>query len=421
MSLYKTYIFPIHPDDQEQARQISRCAGRIYSKTVSTVHKLHERKDIWLSESAMKKLIRLYAEDFLTHAQSEQAAVEQYYKALDSFFVKRKSDDTARPPYRTFKYQNVVYKESAITRMDDKVRFSNGRKGTPLYIKVEYFDGEIKYAEMIYNTYKESYQMHVVVDIESNIQVEDSDKVMSVDLGQIHPIVTFDGDNTRIYNGGKLNSFARFQNKELSRLQNKMSRCTKYSRRWRKLNRAKKKLLRKTADKIKDVLRKYTSTLIGYCVDENIGTIVIGDIKGIRENIDYGKKTNQSLHQWIFRRLTDMIEYKAEFVGVNVEYIDESYTSQTCPACGNRYKPSGRNYRCKECGFEYHRDGVGAVNIYKKYTVGSLERKSDWLEGVLASPVGVRYTPHLRCSADWNASPFRTGHSKVASAEKAAV
>ena len=242
MPLYKTYSLSIHPDDQDAVRQLSRCAGRIYSKTVSTIHKLHERKDIWLSKNDMQKLIKLYAENFPLHSQSKQATVEQYYQNLDSFFENRKADDTARPPYRTFKYQKVVYKNQAIKHDGDTIRFSNGRKGTPLEIKVKHFDAEIKYAEIIYNTYKESYQMHVVVDIESNIRVKDSDEVMAVDLGQIHPMVTFDGQNTRIYNGGELNSFARFRNTELSRLQNKMSRCEKYSRRWRKLNRAPKRL-----------------------------------------------------------------------------------------------------------------------------------------------------------------------------------
>lgn len=65
----------------------------------------------------MKTLIKLYAEEFPIHSQSKQATVEQYYEALDSFFEKRKTDDTARPLYRTFKYQKVVYKESAITRI----------------------------------------------------------------------------------------------------------------------------------------------------------------------------------------------------------------------------------------------------------------------------------------------------------------
>jgi putative transposase len=41
----------------------------------------------------------------------------------------------------------------------------------------------------------------------------------------------------------------------------------------------------------------------------------------------------------------------------------------------------------------YHRDGVGAMNIRRKYTGASL------VVGAMASPSGVRYQPHLRCSA----------------------
>jgi transposase len=54
----------------------------------------------------------------------------------------------------------------------------------------------------------------------------------------------------------------------------------------------------------------------------------------------------------------------------------------------------GRMYRCrnKECGFVFHRDGVGALNIRKKYTGSSL------VVGATASPIGVRYQPHLRCN-----------------------
>ena len=49
-------------------------------------------------------------------------------------------------------------------------------------------------------------------------------------------------------------------------------------------------------------------------------------------------------------------------LGIKVVKINEAYTSQTCPKCGSRKKPNNRNYTCK-CGFKYHRDGVGAINI----------------------------------------------------------
>jgi putative transposase len=92
-----------------------------------------------------------------------------------------------------------------------------------------------------------------------------------------------------------------------------------------------------------------------------------------------------------------MIEYKARLAGITVERIDEAYTSQECPQCGHRKKPSGRDYTCSECGFHGHRDVVGAANIRRKY-VGP-ERFRDRLPGVMASPSGVRFHPHLQCSS----------------------
>jgi len=144
---------------------------------------------------------------------------------------------------------------------------------------------------------------------------------------------------------------------------------------------------------------------------KEVSTIVIGDIEGIRENISYGSMTNQKLHQWIFKKTTNMINYKAKSMGIKVEYINEAYTTQTCPKCGNRCKPQSRNYSCG-CGFKYHRDGVGAINIFKKYISGSLKDNSTKLEGVLTSPYGVRYQSNsISCSIKWNTRPFGRGIS----------
>ena len=398
--MYKTCILPIHPTDQDYARELSRAAGRIYSKTVSTIKKIKKQKGIWLSEGSLKRYIKLYAADFPLHSQSKQAGVEEYFQNLASYFKARESSSEVRPSYRSKKYNKVVYKKAAITCREGTLYFSNGRKGSRLEISAAKFDGEIQYAEMIYNSYKQEYQMHIILDISAPVQVEDQGQTLSIDLGQIHPLVTFDGSNTVIYNGGKLNSFVRFKDKELARLNRKMARCKKYSKRWRRLKRAKAALLLKSRNKIRDVLQKYTSSVIAYCLQAGITTIVIGELTGIRDSIDYGKKTNQKLHQWIFRKLTAMISYKAEFVGITVETVDESYTSQDCPRCQHRKKPVDRNYTCSACGFEYHRDGVGAINIFKKYTGSGL------VEGVLASPAGVRYSAHMCCPTEWNASPW---------------
>ena len=82
------------------------------------------------------------------------------------------------------------------------------------------------------------------------------------------------------------------------------------------------------------------------------------------------------------------ITYKAERVGMKVVLINESYTSQTCPICCTKNKVSNREYTCG-CGFKYHRDGVGAINIYRKY----IKKYQGYalVVGAMTPPVGRRY------------------------------
>ncbi|MGL6105572.1 zinc ribbon domain-containing protein, partial [Romboutsia sp.] len=51
--------------------------------------------------------------------------------------------------------------------------------------------------------------------------------------------------------------------------------------------------------------------------------------------------------------------------GIKLIMADEKFTSQTCPKCSKKHKPSSRNYKCT-CGYETHRDIVGAWNILNK-------------------------------------------------------
>jgi putative transposase len=61
--------------------------------------------------------------------------------------------------------------------------------------------------------------------------------------------------------------------------------------------------------------------------------------------------------------------------------INEAYTSQTCPVCGHRHKPTGRIYKCKnkECNFVGIRDEVGSANILNKHLHGGRIEKNTLL------------------------------------------
>ena len=218
-----------------------------------------------------------------------------------------------------------------------------------------------------------------------------SGRTCGVDLGVKKLITVYDGEKVLTYHGGEVQSKLRYRNKELGKIQSKQSKCKKYSRKWRKLQKGKKKMLNKISNQIKDILHKVTSNFISWCLSRGIDTIVIGDIRKIRDNVNYNDNQNQKIHQWIYGILIGMLKQKQSYFGIVVKFINEQYTTKTCPKCGTKNHTNNRNYKCSNCGFTYHRDGVGQINIWKRY------RGIDHVVGVLTSPSGVRYHPHLSC------------------------
>ena len=318
------------------------------------------------------------------HSQSIQTTRARYFKNRKAHRALVKNGHyRSKAPHRPKRFQTTTYLKSAIRIKGDKLVLSNGRNADPLIVdKPKKMKSVPKIINLVYN--RGQYELHCVYGAESTY-TKSGDGVAGVDLGEIHPMVSFDGHNTTIFNGRYIRSLYRLRNKVLASINSKIDRCKRHSKRFSSLVRRKWKRIRKIDDQIMDCLHKHTAKFVGICVENNIGTIVIGDLTSIRENIAYGKRANQKLHQWSFGKLTTLIEYKAKSVGISVKKIDESYTSQTCPQCGNRKKPTTRTYKCK-CGFEYHRDGVGAINIRQKY----LGHLGDPVEAAMAPPVGIR-------------------------------
>ena len=419
----KTYIYEVA--DQEYAEELSLCAAKIYSKALSLAWKRYEKGYPISNKTIREYMDKVYRpkNNFPLHSQSQQGAYQQYFEAQADYFKAhnkyKKENNQAKlnelnPPYKTKKYQKVIYKKSAFALKendnDSYLRISNGRQGE--YIKLENYDLDQNpiYGELIYNFNKRKYELHLTVQVEIKDKNYSNDNILSIDLGQKHPMVCFNykTKETIIYNGGELNSKIRYRNKELAKLQNELSHCQKYSKRYRKLKLAKDKFLGQLKNQIKDILQKYVSHLIGYCLKNKVSTIVVGDIKGIRESMKFYKVVNQNLHQWMFRQLKEMLEQSSSYVDINFATQKEQFTSQSCPKCGARHKPQGRNFNCPKCNFSFHRDGIGALNIYRKYQNESLESTSKLIPiNDLERPQGIRYNPHLKSPIDWNNNPFK--------------
>ena len=396
---YRTYILAT-AKPTEQLDGLNRLGGRIYSKTLSLAFKTQEKKGFWLSDGGLKAYLKF--KKYPCQAHSVQAIIDDYCGARRSFFENRKTNPNAKPPKKTRKFHTFTWRATGISYHRGKLRLSMGKGRDPLWIKIDKKFHKVVPAEvsLVYNRTTKHYEFHATYDTTPKISKAKAGSAVAVDMGEIHPMVTFDGLTSEIYNGREHRSKVRYRDKSKANINRKLSRCQRYSRRWKKLKRAKDKTLAALHNQLRDMRHKLTSRFVSTCHERKIETIVIGDIKHIRQSIQYGKKANEKLHQWAFSKIRDMITYKAKAVGIKVDTQDEAYTSQTCPSCGKRKKPSRRTYRCSGCKWQGHRDVVGASNILKAY--------QGWLfnpvVGAVVSPTGVRFTPHLRRLDKW--SPF---------------
>ena len=196
----------------------------------------------------------------------------------------------------------------------------------------------------------------------SNIE---SNNVAAIDLGEIHSITSIDNNgNAIIITGRKIRSIKRFQNKERGKIQSKRSKCVKDSKQYRKYTSAIYHLNIGTENKLLDCVHKISKLYLDYCIENNISKVYYGDLDSCTRGHhgEMSKYINQKLRDWCYGLLTLQLENKLSRYGIEFIKVSEAYSSQTCPHCGHRHKPSGRNYEC-ECGYKQHRDLVGAMNI----------------------------------------------------------
>lgn len=176
--------------------------------------------------------------------------------------------------------------------------------------------------------------------------------VMGVDLGlKIPAVAVTEKGKTKFCGNGRQNKYVkrkhRATRKKLGKLkkQKAISKLDNKEQRW-----------------MKDQDHKVSRQLVNFAKENNVSTIRLERLSDIRQTARTSRKNEKNLHTWSFYRLAQFIEYKAILEGIKVEFVNPKYTSQTCPACGEKNKVNDRKYKCG-CGYKKHRDMVGAINI----------------------------------------------------------
>lgn len=343
---------------REKQIECANCWNDIVA--ISKEYYLENKK--WIDKYDIQKIVK---GKYNLHSQTIQAITDKFDANRKTISELRKNGDKkAKYPYKTKKFYVIPLKNSAINtnfKGNLKLTISKGR-----YLELDFNIPNIKTAEIVW---RNGYYLYYTYETKVDKISEGSNKI-GVDLGEIHSIasVTNNGD-ALVLSNREGRSIKQFRNKMYAYISKRLSRCKKGSRKYKKLLKLKSKIKEKSDNQLRNLYHQTTRKFIDFCVEKEVCEIILGDIKGIEKNTKKKKKLNkknrQKISQMEYGKIKDYIKYKAEEQGIEVKLVKENYTSQTCPKCSKKHKPQGRNYICS-CGYETHRDIVGAWNILNK-------------------------------------------------------
>jgi putative transposase len=336
------------------------------------------------------------------HSQSSQQVLEELAHAFTNWL--ESDDDRDNPPgYRKEYYEDsdgrlvheeyprstVTWKKSAI-RHDERnhrLRLSKGatHKSSPRaheyilvhYHKPEHYElGDISEVRAVWTG--DSYEIHIVHEVEIASE-SPGDGVAGIDLGICVPAAVAYPDEAAIYPGNTLRQDRHYFSREEYQTDGSNGPSNRAQQ-------ARETLARRTTD----FRHKLSHEIAETCVEKNVGTVIIGDPSGVEES-DWGRHGNKMLHNWGFRKLSDLIEYKCRERGIEAERQDERGTSSKCSRCGHEddeCRVERGLWKCSSCGTVIHGDINGADNIRQK-AISAIPPLAETVDsnGCVAQPV----------------------------------
>jgi putative transposase len=333
-------------------------AARVWNTCCDLHKQARQQHTLWPGPHEMQQATR---GRFALHSQSVQAIFRAFLATIDTTRQLRSTHPVMRMkyPWRTKRFYPVHWPAQAVSREHGRVVLPMGRGRKSLVLPVE-VPAEAGACTLVWN---HGFELHVCLETPQAENAPGQARA-TVDLGEIHlAAVTTDTGKAMIVTGRGIRSLKRQRTKQLRQLAKKQARCKKYSHRWKKLQRAKNMICKRSERRVRDLRHKATRQVIDFCVEQRVGTLFIGNPHGIRERA-CGRHHNQRMALWEYGKDIDYLTHKSKQARILSFTGSERGTSSQCPRCGQKHKPKGRVWRCKKCRFTGHRDLVGSINMH---------------------------------------------------------
>ena len=185
-------------------------------------------------------------------------------------------------------------------------------------------DKKIKEIRIIPKQHSRYFEIQYIYEVEEVQRELNKENVLGIDLGidNLCTCVTNTGASF-IIDGRKLKSINQYYNKINAKLQS-----IKDKQKIERTTLRQKRITRKRNNRINDYLSKAARTIVNYCLNNDIGKLVLGYNEDFQRNSNIGSINNQNFVNIPYGKLRDKLIYLCKLYGIEFKLQEESYTSK---------------------------------------------------------------------------------------------
>lgn len=409
----KQQVKHLSKEDYKSIKELCHIAKNLTNEAIYNIRQYYFTERKFLKYEKNYTLLKSSLNYKALNSNMAQQILKEVDGSFKSFFGLLKLAKQGRYAFEGCKLPHYLPKDGYTTLVIGFVRlngnklilpFSNGfrktHKSVEITIPPVLLDKKVKEIRIIPKAKARFFEIQYIYEAECIRRNLNKSNALALDFGinNLMTAVSSKG-NSFIIDGRKLKSINQWFNKENARLQSIKDK----QHFGRKTTNRQKVIAKDRNNKVNDYMNKAARKVIDYCINNDIGTLVVGYNETFQRNTNMGKRNNQTFVNIPYGQLRDKLAYLCELNDIAFVKQEESYTSKasfwdkdTIPVYNDdnpkEYQFSGKRihrgqYKTKS-GKTLNADVNGALNILRKSSVVSL--RTLYSRGDVDTPVRIR-------------------------------
>ena len=409
----KQQVKHLSKNDYNSIKFLCHIAKNLTNEAIYNVRQHYFKEGKYLSYHQNYSLLKSSPNYKTLNSNMAEQILREVDGSFKSFFGLLKLAKKGEYSFKDCKLPNYLPKDGYTTLIIGFVRLNGNKLVLPysnsfrkdhdpveITIPPILVDRKIKEIRIIPKSKARFFEIQYIYEAECIQRNLNPNNALALDLG-VNNLVTAVSNSGKsfIIDGKRLKSINQWFNKKNARLQS-----IKDKQHLGKVTTNRQKVIaRDRNNKVNDYMNKAARIIINYCIENDIGTLVVGYNETFQRESRLGKNNNQNFVNIPFGRLLKKFEYLCELNGIVFVKQEEAYTSKSSfwdkdeipkynADTPTKYNFSGmriqRGLYKTASGYIFNADVNGALNIMRKSNV--VDMNILYTRGEVDTPIRIR-------------------------------